>query len=391
MRKQCESGYENLSLKDVERICDRKADKKDFLRGLEMNAVAVKTDKFRGGVRSSNIELFRILSMLMIVAHHYVVNSGLMSCIDAQNVLHFQDYFLLLFGWGGKTGINCFVLITGYFMCTSAITKKKFFKLLGERYFYAVAIWCLFFFTGYEAFSVKGFLKMMFPFFTVADNFTSCFLLFYLLIPFLNKLIHALTEKEHFMLMAWCIGVYVFLPSFAKANVVFNYITWFSILYVIASYIRLHPKDWLNSTKITGSLAGASLLLSWMSVIVLAIVSRFIGKEIGICYYFVADSNKVLALITGVSTFLFFKNLKIGYSKAINTIAASTFGVLLIHANSDTMRRWLWGDVCNNVGAYQEGNIIIHAIASVMVIYFVCTIIDMIRNRLIEQPLIKRS
>lgn len=356
-----------------------------------MNAVAVKTDKFRGGVRSSNIELFRILSMLMIVAHHYVVNSGLMSCIDAQNVLHFQDYFLLLFGWGGKTGINCFVLITGYFMCTSAITKKKFFKLLGERYFYAVAIWCLFFFTGYEAFSVKGFLKMMFPFFTVADNFTSCFLLFYLLIPFLNKLIHALTAKEHFMLMAWCIGVYVFLPSFAKANVVFNYITWFSILYVIASYIRLHPKDWLNSTKITGSLAGASLLLSWMSVIVLAIVSRFIGKEIGICYYFVADSNKVLALITGVSTFLFFKNLKIGYSKAINTIAASTFGVLLIHANSDTMRRWLWGDVCNNVGAYQEGNIIIHAIASVMVIYFVCTIIDMIRNRLIEQPLIKRS
>ena len=356
-----------------------------------MNAVAVKTDKFRGGVRSSNIELFRILSMLMIVAHHYVVNSGLMSCIDAHNVLHFQDYFLLLFGWGGKTGINCFVLITGYFMCTSAITKKKFFKLLGERYFYAVAIWCLFFFTGYEAFSVKGFLKMMFPFFTVADNFTSCFLLFYLLIPFLNKLIHALTEKEHFMLMAWCIGVYVFLRSFARANVVFNYITWFSILYVIASYIRLHPKDWLNSTKITGSLAGASLLLSWMSVIVLAIVSRFIGKEIGICYYFVADSNKVLALITGVSTFLFFKNLKIGYSKAINTIAASTFGVLLIHANSDTMRRWLWGDVCNNVGAYQEGNIIIHAIASVMVIYFVCTIIDMIRNRLIEQPLIKRS
>lgn len=42
-----------------------------------MDAVAVKTDKFRGGVRSSNIELFRILSMMMIVAHHYVVNSGL--------------------------------------------------------------------------------------------------------------------------------------------------------------------------------------------------------------------------------------------------------------------------------------------------------------------------
>lgn len=83
MRKQCESGYENLSLKDVERICDRKADKKDFLRGLEMDEIAVKANKFGGGgERSSNIELFRILSMLMIVAHHYVVNSGLIDCID---------------------------------------------------------------------------------------------------------------------------------------------------------------------------------------------------------------------------------------------------------------------------------------------------------------------
>ena len=330
----------------------------------------------------------------MIVAHHYVVNSGLMSCIDAQNVLHFQDYFLLLFGWGGKTGINCFVLITGYFMCTSAITKKKFFKLLGERYFYAVAIWCLFFFTGYEAFSVKGFLKMMFPFFTVADNFTSCFLLFYLLIPFLNKLIHALTEKEHFLLMAWCISVYVFLPSFAKANVVFNYITWFSILYVIASYIRLYPKEWFSDVKVTGSIAGVSLLLSWTSIIVLAMLSRMVGKGVGLCYFFVADSNKVLALMTGVSAFLFFKNLKIRYSKVINTIAASTFGVLLIHANSDTMRRWLWVDVCKNVGAYQEDNIIIHAIISVMVIYVMCTVIDIVRihlAKIIEKTLIVES
>ena len=51
MRKQCESGYENLSLKDVERICDRKADKKDFLRGLEMDEIAVKANKFGGGGR----------------------------------------------------------------------------------------------------------------------------------------------------------------------------------------------------------------------------------------------------------------------------------------------------------------------------------------------------
>ena len=203
----------------------------------------------------------------MIVAHHYVVNSGLLDCIDAQNTLQLRDYFLLLFGWGGKTGINCFVLITGYFMCTFHITKNKFFKLLGERYFYAIVLWAVLFISGFEHFSIKGFLKMLFPFFSVTDNFTGCFLLFYLLIPFLNKLIHSLSEKEHLALLGWCLGVYVILPSFAKATVVFNYVTWFSILYIIASYIRLYPKEWFKNQKTVGIIASTSLLLSWMSVV----------------------------------------------------------------------------------------------------------------------------
>ena len=66
-------------------------------------------------VRSSNLELFRIITMLVIVAHHYVVNSGLMPVIF-DNYPSAKSLFLLWFGWGGKTGINCCVLITGFFM-----------------------------------------------------------------------------------------------------------------------------------------------------------------------------------------------------------------------------------------------------------------------------------
>ena len=122
--------------------------------------------------------------------------------------------------------------------------------------------WCIFLFSGYEPFSINSFLNMLVPFFTVADNFTGCFLLFYLLIPFLNKLIHALTKKEHFLLTLWCLGIYVALPSFIKANVVFNYVTWFSILFIIASYIRFYPKVWFFDTIITGMLMTVSLTLS---------------------------------------------------------------------------------------------------------------------------------
>lgn len=105
-------------------------------------------------------------------------------------------------------------------------------------------------------------------------------------------------------------------------------------------------------------------------------------------YFFVHDSNKPLAVATAVCAFLFFKNLKMGYSKVINTIAASAFGVLLIHANSDTMRQWLWRDTLNNAGHY-AGNIYLHAVVSVLAVYAICTLIDFVRIQLLEKPAFK--
>lgn len=67
----------------------------------------------RSKERSSNLELYRILVMLLIVAHHYVVNSGLLDVMN-QDILSSNTTFYSLFGAWGKTGINCFVLITGY-------------------------------------------------------------------------------------------------------------------------------------------------------------------------------------------------------------------------------------------------------------------------------------
>lgn len=105
----------------------------------------VKTDshqKMHRGIRNSNIELFRIISMLVIVAHHYVANSGVINEIVGITEPQLKDYFLLIWGWGGKTGINCFVLITGYFMCKSQITAEKFIKLLAEVEFYNINYLC---------------------------------------------------------------------------------------------------------------------------------------------------------------------------------------------------------------------------------------------------------
>ena len=92
-----------------------------------------------------------------------------------------------------------------------------------------------------------------------------------------------------------------------------------------------------------------------------------------------------------MTLFLYFKNLNLGYNKLINIAAASTFGVLMIHANSDSMRRWLWTDVLYNVGAYNSVILyfVCHAIISVLSVYIICTLLDMLRIKFIEEPLFR--
>ena len=60
--------------------------------------------------RSSNIELYRIVLILLIIAHHYVVNSGLIDLVYSKPITG-NSLFLILFGAWGKIGINCFVLM----------------------------------------------------------------------------------------------------------------------------------------------------------------------------------------------------------------------------------------------------------------------------------------
>ena len=340
-------------------------------------------DKSKTLQRESGLELFRIITMLLIVAHHYVVNSGL-TAIDGpiySQPMAGKSLFLLLFGAWGKTGINCFVLITGYFMCKSNITFKKFLKLILEIEFFRIVIYFIFLLTGYDSFAFVPFIKMLLPITKVSDNFTGCYITFFLCIPFINRLIHHLSEKQHIYLIAIACFIYVFLGTTPKFGVNMNYVSWFIVLYFIASYIRMYPKKIFESARIWGFIT--IIMLSIASVIGCAWLRPHIGTFMP--YYFVADCNKILAIATALSAFLFFKNLKFK-SAFVNTVAASCFGVLLIHANSDVMRKWLWNDVLNNVKMYNSNLLIVHAVGSVLAIYIICTVIDYLRIRIIEKP-----
>lgn len=334
--------------------------------------------------RDSNFEFFRIILMLAIIAHHYVVNSGITSLYDFNNITG-NMIFLQFFGFAGKIGINCFVFITGYFMIKSRFKFHKLLKLYLEIKFYTLIIYVLFLMTGYESFSFGGFIKMIFNVaYSAEAGFTGTFVFLYMLIPFINAMLLHLNKKLHLTLIAIFLFLYTFISTFMLHDTYSN-LGWMITTYIIAAYVRLYPCKWFENKKlyIWGGLA--SVLLSWLSILVV----DFIGVKLGFesPYYMFANEHKFLALTTSFSLFILFKNINIKHNRFINTVASSTFGVLLIHANSDTMRRFLWRDLLKNTSYYDSPYLIAHAVISVLVVYVACVCIDQCRIHFLEKPL----
>lgn len=330
--------------------------------------------------RKSNIELFRIITMILIVAHHYVVNSGLSKAIFQDNTFTLNNIFLLIFGGWGKYGINCFVLITGYFMCKSTPTIRKFLRLFGEVEFYRIIIYFLFILCGYSTFTVKDFIKTIDPFINITNNdFVSCFLLFYFLIYWINILVRHLTKKGHLLLITLLLFIYTFLPSFCKSRIEFNYTSWFCVIYLIAAYIRIYPNKLFENVRLWRATSMISILISCLSIGFIFYCDTRFGFDFN-PYYFVADSNKILAVLTSVSCFIWAINTKVKYNKFINQCASSMFAVLLIHANSDTMRTWLWKDVAKNIEFLNSPWLPLHAITVIFIVFSSCVIIDQMRQ-----------
>lgn len=336
--------------------------------------------------RNTNLELFRILTMLAIIAHHYLGSSGLMNIID-ENPAGLRELFLMLFGAWGKTGINCFVLITGYFMCTSSMTARKYSKILLEVMFYRIIINVIFLVSGYQPLSLET-LRPLLPIFGIDTNFVNTYLVFMLCIPFINILIRNLSQKQHIYLILLMSFVYIFFESMKPLlELNMNYVSWFFVLYLFSSYVRLYPHKIFSSTWFWGCAAVFTVCISAASVVAGAWVGSLIGKNIAM--YFVTDSNALLAFCTGFCTFMFFKNVRIPYSRFINAVASTCFGILLIHSNSHTMAHWLWRDVCKNTEVFAEKWMPLHAIGCVLGVFIACAVIDYLRIVLLEKPLFR--
>ncbi len=329
--------------------------------------------------------------MLMIVAHHYVTNSGLMEPDSPLITSHkeINSMYMTLFSGWGKICINCFLMITGYFMCTSKITLRKFVKLIGQIYFYRVLLFITLFLGGYEILTLPRLVELIMPVWGLNYNFVSCFIVFWLLIPFLNILLNNITKHQHSLLLVLLLGGYSVMGSIPRFPLTFNYVSWFVVIYLIASYIRLRPNPVFDNLKLWRMVTLIVLTISALSILIMQ--WNFGNRGLLSSYFFVCDSNKLLAVLLAVSSFLWFKNMNLRYSKVINAFGSGTFGVLLIHAQSDAMNKWLWNDTVDVYGHYSLplGYLVFYSFAVVLIIFIITNLMDQIRIATVEKSFMR--
>lgn len=319
--------------------------------------------------------------MILIVVHHYAIHGALQETL----VFSGNKYILDFLSFGGKLGVNCFVLISGYFMCNSKITLKKILSLISEIWFYSIVILILFLtiLKPVEPIGFKLLLRSVLPISYSAYWFATTYIVLLILSPFINKWIQSMDKKMHQDLLIVSIAIYSFLPTFMKTTLIgYNHLIWIILLYLLASYIRRYiDKEQLKLKR------HCSFLLIVASLIFISILLLdFIGSKFNISIlldnstYF-ANQQSFLLMIMSIEIFLIsLRGNKV--NKLINKISKATFAVYLIHDNL-IMRPYLWQTVFDCQSAYYSNHLLMHALCSICIVFFVCIGIELIRQKTI--------
>lgn len=339
--------------------------------------------------RESNYELLRVFSMLMIVLWHIIIHGKVFD--NTTGIINFVFSFLMFFI---VIHVNLFMLTTGYYQSKGKLKKEKVLSLILQVGFYNLLINSILKFTGLIEYSNIDFIKSIFFFNFQSYWFFSCYFVVYLISPYLNKLIENIDRKMFKKLLITLFLVFSILPFFTN-NLLFvesGYtLNQFVFMYLIGAYIRkyevnVHLMEKYNLYQKRFFLMLIFLLAFIMNFSLNYICQFAMNLDSNIINYISSSLkslllayNNPLVIIQAVSVFLLFGTFSIK-SKLINLLGGLTFGVYLIHESFYTrlnLYKWMGIDSGKLI---VNKSFIVKIFIYVLIIYFVCSLIELIRK-----------
>lgn len=300
--------------------------------------------------RQTGLDLLRIVSMLMIVTLHALRHGGVLSSVTATGpVLFCWTLEALAF-----TGVNCFVLLSGYFLVRAEFRLQRLWKLWAQVFFYSIGLYLIAVLCGAESFSVVQTAKFLLPTLLRKYWFFTTYVSLVLLSPFLNLLLVRLSRRQFQLLLAVLVGLFCVWPNLLAFSDLLPFgdgrgVCWFVTLYCIAAYLRIYPAE-PGRAVCLAVFFGCSLITSAEHFLYLRFLdgtgfASLFGDAASHLPTLFYAYNSVPVFAASVALFLFFRSVTVRNArirKAAARISALTFGVYLIH-DHECVRKWLWG------------------------------------------------
>lgn len=318
--------------------------------------------------RKSNIELLRIIAMIMIISGHYfwILMNRNFGSVPKNNNYYLVSFFESIF----IVGVNLFVLITGYFMIDKIkVNTRKIVTIITTTIFYSIIIYLIINITNKEIFSIKEFIKSIFSIIFYSEYwFIKTYIVLYLLIPFINIGLRNLNKNMFNRLLFILIIIFSVWPSFLPYSPdgrLGQSIMHFVVLYCIGAYLKLYFYD--NKKRV------------WIIRYFIFCIMTFICSISKIIPAAAAWGNDfIFNICSSVCLFIYFSKINIK-SKFINELASLMFGVYVIHIN-----RYVAPILYSSVDKYSESSLLlINLTITTLYIFSICSIIDLFRKKII--------
>lgn len=294
--------------------------------------------------RESGIELYKVIAIFLIVLSHviqtltepnYVLGIGEGTFINIATATTDLDVLLLaLFRICGALGNNMFFICSAWFLVNSKkMSLKKVIHMILDVWIINMIV-----FLGLHAigiqFQISDTVRTFFPT-TFANNwYITCYLLFYLIHPFLNRMLEQLNISEHFTLTSFLFMIYFIIPvlPLEEINLFFvNELVIFLATYVIVSFIKIYKNEWTENLKLNKGI----LFVSIVSYVALILSVDYLGLRTN---YFLNRlvrwnmNNSLFMFLIAFSSFNMMKKKKF-INRTINYFSSLSLLVYIFHEN----------------------------------------------------------
>lgn len=334
--------------------------------------------------RDSNFELLRILAMMMVILQHIAVYGGWPLDLAQTFDLSPDSFFIQFIYHFGKIGVWIFVLITGYYMVGSdSPVVPKFLKLFLQVFTTSVVIDIVFVLLGGVSVDSLNWRQDLTP--VISGNwwFASTYLIVLPFTPFANRLLRALSRREHLILIVLMLAIWCVIPTFTHSGMYGSFVMMFLAMYAIGAYIRLHPAAFHRRPGFYGACALASVLVMALLIALVNLFGPVVGFRPMESALVWGDERSVVVVAVAVFTFLAFRGLDLGRNRWINLVAATTFGIYLIHEHH-LVRGWIFGHL--DMGShFGSPDLVPYVLLCMLAIFALCSVLEFVRMQTLER------